>query len=119
MMNMTLCEFMFYISLCASIQSYTICPLWHLGVHGPTVKYVLNNSTIYLERVDDFLPVTWVQTQHTYEITVTSKVRCRKARGKLCKHDTTQPNTAGMEEGAREKMGDGGKGLANCKVAIF
>lgn len=42
-----------------------------------------------------------------------------KSEGKLGKHDTTLVNTAEMEEGEQEKMGDGGKGLANCKTAIF
>lgn len=43
----------------------------------------------------------------------------QKSEGKLGKHDTTLVNTAEMEEGEREKMRNRGKGLANCKVAIF
>lgn len=42
-----------------------------------------------------------------------------KSEGKLGKHDTTLVNTGEMEEGERKKTGDGGKGLANCKVATF
>jgi len=42
----------------------------------------------------------------------------QKSEGKLGKHDTTLVNTAEME-GEREKMRNRGKGLANCKVAIF
>lgn len=61
--------------------------------------------------MDDFLTVTRVQAQHTYEITAREhgNILSEMARGNLVNMTQTLVNTGEMEEGEREKSGKNGR----------